>query len=495
MLETLSNPWVIIGIVFLIGTALLFRTKSQRFYIIFLIRTSRGLNLLDRIAGKSPGFWKFVADFSIIVSFGGLGAWYMSKHRKIYPMLIILGIITFIILFPIINALTLGILFVLFLASVFAANRINKGPVYFALTSLLMFGIMSGFLGALKSGTSALIISVVTGLVGIPGLLISFLADQASKILLQTSSLPGISPLLPGVSQAGEIGFIFPGLDIFIPLGSGLIAIIILLVSHEFSHGILARVHGIKMKSMGVLTFGIIPIGAFVEPDEEHMEKKSSIEKMRVYSMGSFANLIIAFIATMLFVALSVQAGGMIDANGVKIVSLEEGFPAENYLEEGMIITAINGIPVSTLEEYISEADKIPAGEEITLTTDKGDFTIKSVGNPDDESKAYLGFRLQTSIDLKEGMEDQEFLFSGIIFTLSTLEIIFFFNLNIAIVNLLPILPFDGFKMFEELMKTFKINPKKRKRIINTTVYLILILIVLNALPLAGIFSSWLGIV
>src|SRR5688500_11801554 len=57
-----------------------------------------------------------------------------------------------------------------------------------------------------------------------------------------------------------------PGINPIIPVGFGIIALIFAVVVHEFSHGILARVHGLRVQTMGLLFF-IVPIGAFVEPD------------------------------------------------------------------------------------------------------------------------------------------------------------------------------------------------------------------------------------
>jgi len=145
--------------------------------------------------------------------------------------------------------------------------------------------------------------------------------------------------------------------------------LIVLLVSHEFCHGILARVHGIKVKSMGLLTFGIIPIGAFVEPDDKQLEKRRSEEKMRVYTMGSFANIVIAGISVLLLIGLSFQVGGMVDTIGVEVSSVEEGFPAE-VLEIGTIITSVNGVEVTSLEEYLNQTSKLSPGDTIILGTD-----------------------------------------------------------------------------------------------------------------------------
>ena len=59
-------------------------------------------------------------------------------------------------------------------------------------------------------------------------------------------------------NQAG-VAPIIPGVDI--PLFAGIISIAILLIIHEFSHGILAKKAKVKLKEIGLLVFGFIPIG------------------------------------------------------------------------------------------------------------------------------------------------------------------------------------------------------------------------------------------
>lgn len=486
----IENFWYIVLFVWLVGTALLMKTKFQRFTVLFLMRTHHGIRFLDRLARLSPEGWKAVADLSVIISFGGLGATYVARHRNPVPFLITIGVVALIFLFPQVGPFVTGALFVLLLVGSWIVHRWKHLAGSFILGTLVMAGMVMGLMGFELPG---IIVGIITGVVGIPGLLVSFLGVQALQIVTAQSSVPGVSPLLPGISQSGELGFIFPGLDIFIPLWSGLIAIIILLVSHEFCHGILARVHKVKVQSMGLLTVGILPVGAFVEPDEKQIEKKKTQEKMRVYSMGSFANLIIAVLAAVLVVGVSLQAAGMVDGVGVEITSVTEGLPAE-VLEVGTVITAINGVPVSTVEEYIAEASTYSSGAVLTLETDRGTLTLESVAPPTGEDRAYLGFNLQTKTELKEAHAGQEFLLSALLFIITTLNIIFLFNLNIAFVNLLPVLPFDGYKMFEELLKSFRIRPKRRKHIEQLIVFLIVFLLLLNALPLGGLAAGALGI-
>jgi hypothetical protein len=60
-----------------------------------------------------------------------------------------------------------------------------------------------------------------------------------------------------------------PGLVVF-PAEYWLISIAVIMVVHELSHGIIARLENFEINSVGVLVLGVIP-GAFVEPEGENM--------------------------------------------------------------------------------------------------------------------------------------------------------------------------------------------------------------------------------
>ena len=98
--------------------------------------------------------------------------------------------------------------------------------------------------------------------------------------LPSTFTNPQVSLILPGVD--------IPGSPILIPLGYGIIALMTVLVVHEFGHGIIARVEGVKIDSIGVLLLAVLP-GAFVEPNEEDVEKSKRISKLRIYAAGSIS--------------------------------------------------------------------------------------------------------------------------------------------------------------------------------------------------------------
>ena len=62
------------------------------------------------------------------------------------------------------------------------------------------------------------------------------------------------------------------------------------------------------MLSSGIVLFGIIPVGAFVEPDEKQLEKMEKTKQTRVLVAGSSSNLIVSIIAFVLFAMLAITA-------------------------------------------------------------------------------------------------------------------------------------------------------------------------------------------
>jgi membrane-associated protease RseP (regulator of RpoE activity) len=102
-----------------------------------------------------------------------------------------------------------------------------------------------------------------------------------------------LSSITPGAT------FLLPGINI--PLFEGLSALIIILVIHEGAHAVLASIARVPVRSSGLVLFGIIPVGAFVEPDEELLKKTEKVKQTRVIVAGSTINLLASVVFFLLF--------------------------------------------------------------------------------------------------------------------------------------------------------------------------------------------------
>ncbi len=193
----------------------------------------------------------------------------------------------------------------------------------------------------------------------------------------QFSFIIGLSPeeratLLPGA----EFYVILPGINPILPieyLFYIVIALIVAIIVHEFSHGILTLAGDLKVKSMGIL-YLIFPIGAFVEPDEEQMKKTKITKRMRVYAVGPLSNFVVFFICLILFSFIFISA--VQPGNGLTVYELFEDSPADEIgIEKGAIITEINGTDLTKFnnlddrfEQYKTVLNDTKANDTITIS-------------------------------------------------------------------------------------------------------------------------------
>lgn len=172
-----------------------------------------------------------------------------------------------------------------------------------------------------------------------------------------------------GSSAIGiQYALAIPGFNPILPLSYGVIALCVALVIHEMGHGIQTRANGCKVDSTGLL-YLVVPVGAFVEPNEEEMSKQSRRVQMDMYTAGISVNTFMAVICMVLMVAsCSVVSSPYDDEIGVYSVADESpiyysGIPAS------ALITGIydsNGDPV--------EYGYIPSGTSVVMTF-PGDLT------------------------------------------------------------------------------------------------------------------------
>jgi membrane-associated protease RseP (regulator of RpoE activity) len=161
-----------------------------------------------------------------------------------------------------------------------------------------------------------------------------------------------------------------PGVNDFIPLTIAvLIGLIITMVVHEFGHAILCRVEGIRVKSMGLLV-PVIPIGAFVEPDEEDQERSKGWPKMRMFGAGITNNILAGVICFGLLIFLLGFAVPLSIpfVNGVYVDSpaYTAGVPPNS------IITEVNGVSVPTTDDVARVLGRTKPGDTATVVVDNG---------------------------------------------------------------------------------------------------------------------------
>ena len=160
---------------------------------------------------------------------------------------------------------------------------------------------------------------------------------------------------------------LIPGITSFVPFWWPVIALIFALVIHEYSHGIQARAHGMRVRSFGLLLAGPLPIGAFAEPQQHEMVRAPLRERMRLYAAGPSINIIATYLTLLL---LSVAATGMVASHSGVYAT---GIIADEGADEGglmpyEIIIRIDGVRISDYSEFSEQMDLLSAGDEVTLT-------------------------------------------------------------------------------------------------------------------------------
>jgi membrane-associated protease RseP (regulator of RpoE activity) len=149
-----------------------------------------------------------------------------------------------------------------------------------------------------------------------------------------------------------------PGINPLLPLWYGIIGLIITMVVHEFAHGILSRVGDIKIKSLGIV-FCVIPLGAFVEPDEEGINAAGKIKRGRMLASGALTNIIVALLFLVIF-SWSLFGSIAPVQNGILVGSVVKDYPAEKAgIREGAIILSINNTKTDDFSSFYGALDSI----------------------------------------------------------------------------------------------------------------------------------------
>lgn len=291
--------------------------------------------------------------------------------------------------------------------------------------------------------------------------------------LTMITTTPSVSLLLPGVDV--------PGSPIFIPFFYGFVALATVIIVHEFSHGILARVENVSLKSIGLLLFAILP-GAFVEPDDEGMENLSKPGKLRIYAAGSMGNLSLAAIALVLMMVCSAFiVPACFHEDGIEIDRIVSGSPAEGYLKSGMVIKSINNHSITDSESYVNSVSYLKPNSIVTVGTDQGNIEFKGSVNPNNKSLGYMGVQAQKHYSLNDGFDNQPF--SPIMWILIQLPQLFMWiallNFAVGTFNLLPMKPLDGGHIFETLL-SYVCSDMILKSIVTFVSYLMAMIIIIS---------------
>jgi membrane-associated protease RseP (regulator of RpoE activity) len=248
-------------------------------------------------------------------------------------------------------------------------------------------------------------------------------------------------------------------------------------------HALFARLEKVKIKNMGIFLFFVLPLGAFADPDEKQMNKLSWMKKLRIYAAGSFGNMIVAAIFIILLLCFNFFISSIMSGSGVIFNNTIANTGASEVGLSGTI-TEINGTIVKSMSDFIDVMKNVKPGDVIKIKTTEGIYNVKTIPNPEDSTKPFIGisgprtFYVYTGLLSNFGaISDETFYiiswFSGL------LGWILIINFGVGLFNLFPIKPLDGGLMFEEILKHFY-KGKNVKKVVNCVSLFVLFLILFN---------------
>ncbi len=182
--------------------------------------------------------------------------------------------------------------------------------------------------------------------------------------VVQRVKIPPIAPLIPYLPELFKVDFLPPFYFTY-----WILAIAVIALSHEFAHGIFAKINRVRVKSTG---FGFLGpfLAAFVEPDEEQMAKIKKSDQLAILGAGSFANILMTIlflcILWIFFLASFSPAGFTFNTYAFSVVNISS-------------IEQLGGIPI-TSPGQISGILALPAENRTGKQVNGHNFTEAVVG-------------------------------------------------------------------------------------------------------------------
>ncbi len=396
-------------------------------YGIYIFGGSFGINTIEKLSRCKKNLWLFFTEWGLVLSFGVLS--YFIFKGKISKKALILGelAIVFIILFIV----------PYFLLS-FQLISIPNLP-----TSLSSYSLSSASFQPSLLGISLIGLAIIGGfsffiffeLLFGAGLMI---LDAVSVILSVASSSPNYAPLATAVPGLAPV---IPGITI--PFFAGILALAVILITHEFSHGVISRIYKIKIKKVGLVLLGVIPMGAFVEPDEKKVLTLDKYKQNGIFIAGIASNFLLTFIFFVLaFLFVSYVVPGITN-NYIYISAVSANAPAYNVIPVGAIIEKWNNIPINNLASLETAASNDKPNSKVTVTTNYTTYSL--IAN----SSGKIGVLISAESATKPGVFSSilSFLYQFIILSLVL-------NFLVASINLLPLPFFDGWRIYKNIIKS-----------------------------------------
>ncbi|GAB3413565.1 site-2 protease family protein [Haloparvum alkalitolerans] len=209
------------------------------------------------------------------------------------------------------------------------------------------------------------------------GAALVIMAGMFVLLVANAVSIVANPPAPTGINTPQNV-LIIPGVNEFLPLTVAaeiVVGLLVALVVHEGAHGLLCRVEGIEIDSMGVALLTLIPIGAFVEPDEESTKEVDRGGRTRMFAAGVTANFVVVALAFALL--FGPVAGAISVAPGAAVGGTYPGSPAADAgIGAGDRIVALEGEPVANASDL---SERLETTDAETVAVELSDGTTTEV--------------------------------------------------------------------------------------------------------------------
>lgn len=399
------------------------------FYGLYMLKSGHGLQFIDWLAKRIPYLWRALPEWGGIVGFGLLSRTIVGRKASTPTVALGIASIAAIILLIVPNSvLLLKFLNIPGLSSLGGGTVSLQVPVLSLETIVLLaIGIFGGMLffmlAVLAFGSFTILYSIFVTL--------STVVAGKPNYSALAGQLPGVVPTIPGLT---------------IPLVSGILSLALVLVVHEFSHGILSRLSKVRLKSIGIMPFGIIPIGAFVEPDEKQVAKLGKGTQNGIFMAGVSSNFLMALLFFVLTALMILYVMPSISRPGVVVAYVFPGTPAYNTIKPGSVVYSWNGHRVYNLSSVEAAARTSQPLSIVNINTSTGDYSLRS------NATGKVGVGLQfAQVPYSRGPWN---VFVNSVYSFLVLS--FVLNFFIGGFNLLPLPGLDGWRIYKNRIKNKK---------------------------------------
>jgi membrane-associated protease RseP (regulator of RpoE activity) len=281
----------------------------------------------------------------------------------------------------------------------------------------------------------------------------------------------------------------------------------------------------LEVKSSGLLFILVVPIGAFVDVDEEQLKIAKAKTSSRVMAAGVGGNVAVAAVC---LIGVLLIIGGLAPViDGVYVSDVSQGMPAEAAgLLPKDVLVSVDNLQINNTADLRALLDNRTLGDIVQVTVARGEkwqerfstsvnLTVAenrtvmglSVGDlmieerlknyqtltldrlsmylvPPSLASGLVPFSDSLASFYSHGLGSQWYILANVLFWL------WFVNINVAVFNALPIYPLDGGRIFNIALKSIfkqKAHEKLISRItMAVTTVLVLVILMTVIIPFVG---------